>query len=200
MTIEWAMSELLRNPDALAKATEEQDRVIGRERLVTEGDIPNLPYTEAIVKETMRLHPVTPLLAPRMSREDASLGSYDIPTGTFVFVNVWAIGRDPDVWGDDADEFRPERFVGSSVDVKGQDFELLPFGSGRRMCPGIGIGLKMVQVVLANLVHGFAWRLPDGMAKEELSMEETFGLTMPRMVPLQAIPEPRLPGHLYAGP
>ena len=200
MTIEWAMSELLRNPDALAKATEELDRVIGRERLVTEGDIPNLPYTEAIVKETMRLHPVTPLLAPRMSREDASLGSYDIPTGTFVFVNVWAIGRDPAVWGDDADEFRPERFVGSSVDVKGQDFELLPFGSGRRMCPGIGIGLKMVQVVLANLVHGFAWRLPDGMAKEELSMEETFGLTMPRMVPLQAIPEPRLPGHLYAGP
>ena len=109
------MSELLRGrPDALVKATEELDRVIGRERLVTEGDIPNLPYTEAIVKETMRLHPVTPLLAPRMSREDASLGSYDIPTGTLVFVNVWAIGRDPAVWGDDADEFWPERFVGSS--------------------------------------------------------------------------------------
>ena len=201
MTIEWAMSELLRGrPDALVKATEELDRVIGRERLVTEGDIPNLQYIEAIVKETTRLHPVTPLLSPRISREDASVDSYDIPAGTLVFANVWAIGRDPAVWGDDADEFRPERFVGSSVDVKGQDFELLPFGSGRRMCPGIGIGLKMVQVVLANLVHGFAWRLPDGMAKEELSMEETFGLTMPRMVPLQAIPEPRLPGHLYAGP
>ncbi|PUZ41007.1 hypothetical protein GQ55_9G468600 [Panicum hallii var. hallii] len=200
VTIEWAMSELLRNPDTLTKATEELDRVIGRERLVTEGDIPNLPYMEAIVKETMRLHPVTPLLAPRMSREDASMGSYDIPTGTLVFVNVWAIGRDPAVWGHDADEFRPERFVGSSLDVKGQDFELLPFGSGRRMCPGIGLGLKMVQVVLANLVHGFAWRLPDGMAKEELSMEEKFGLSMPRMVPLEAVPEPRLPGHLYAGP
>ena len=191
------MSELLRNPDALAKATEELDRVIGRERLVTEGDIPNLPYMEAIVKETLRLHPVSPLLSPRMSREDASMGSYDIPTGTIVFVNVWAIGRDPAVWGDDADEFRLERFVGSSLDMKGQDFELLPFGSGRRMCPGIGLGLKMLQLVLANLVHGFAWRLPDGMAKEELSMEEKFGISVSRMDQLKAIPEPRLPEHLY---
>ncbi|CAL4922771.1 unnamed protein product [Urochloa decumbens] len=200
VTIEWAMSELLRNPDALTKAAEELDRVIGRERLVTEQDIPNLPYMEAVVKEAMRLHPVTPLLAPRMSREDASTGDYDVPSGTLVFVNVWAIGRDPVVWGDAADEFRPERFVGSSLDVKGQDFELLPFGSGRRMCPGIGLGLKMVQLVLANLLHAFAWRLPDGMVKEELSMEEKFGLSMPRMVPLEAVAEPRLPAHLYAGP
>ncbi|XP_066387914.1 trimethyltridecatetraene synthase-like [Miscanthus floridulus] len=200
VTIEWAMSELLRKPDVLTKATEELDRVIGRERLVTEGDITKLPYMQAIVKETMRLHPVTPLLAPRLSREDASVDGYDIPTGTLVFVNVWAIGRDPAVWGDASDEFRPERFVGSSLDVKGQDFELLPFGSGRRMCPGIGLGLKMVQVILANLVHGFAWRLPDGMAKEELSMEEKFGLSMPRLIPLQAVAEPRLPAHLYARP
>ncbi|CAN6325155.1 unnamed protein product [Urochloa humidicola] len=201
VTVEWAMSELLRNPDALTKAAEELDRVIGRERLVTEQDIPDLPYMEAVVKETMRLHPVTPLLAPRMSREDASMGDYDVPSGTLVFVNVWAIGRDPAVWGDAANEFRPERFVGSSLNVKGQDFELLPFGSGRRMCPGIGLGLKMVQLVLANLVHGFAWRLPDGMAKEELSMEEKYGLSMPRMVPLKAVAEPRLPAHLYySGP
>jgi len=195
------MSELLRGrPDALVKATEELDRVVGRERLVTEGDIPNLPYIEAIVKETTRLHPVTPLLSPRISREDASVDSYDIRAGTLVFVNVWAIGRDPAVWGDDADEFRPERFVGSSLDMKGQDFELLPFGSGRRMCPGMGLGLKMMQLILANLLHGFAWRLPDGMAKEDLSMEERYGLSMPRVVPLQAVAEPRLPAHLYAGP
>ena len=200
VTIEWAMSELLRKPDVLTKATEELDRVIGHERLVKEEDITNLPYMQAIVRETMRLHPVTPLLAPRLSREDASVDGYDIPTGTLVFVNVWAIGRDPAVWGDAPDEFRPERFAGSSVDVKGQDFELLPFGSGRRMCPGIGLGLKMVQVILANLVHGFAWRLPDGMAKEELSMEEKFGLSMPRLIPLQAVAEPRLPAHLYARP
>ncbi|KAF8728747.1 hypothetical protein HU200_018025 [Digitaria exilis] len=190
VTIEWAMSELLRNPAALTKATEELDRVIGRERLVTEGGIPSLPYLEAIVKETM--HAPTP--------SDVSMDGYDVPTGTLVFVNVWAIGRDPAVWGHAAEEFRPERFVGSSLDVKGQDFELLPFGSGRRICPGIGLGLKMVQVILANLVHGFSWKLPDGLANEKLSMEEKFGLSVQRMVPLEAVAEPRLPAHVYAGP
>jgi cytochrome P450 len=202
VTVEWAMSELLRNPDALAKATKELDRVVGRERLVvTEGDIPSLPYMEAVVKETMRLHPVSPLLTPRLSREDVvSVGGHDIPEGTLVFVNVWAIARDPAVWGRTAGEFRPERFVGSGVDVKGHDLELLPFGSGRRMCPGVSLGLRMVQVVLANLVHGYAWKLPDGVSREELSMEETFGLYMPRKVRLDAVAEPRLPAHLYAGP
>ncbi|XP_066392960.1 trimethyltridecatetraene synthase-like isoform X1 [Miscanthus floridulus] len=200
VTIEWAMSELLRNPDALATATEELDRVIGRERLVTEGDIASLPYMEAVVKETMRLHPVSPMLAPRLSREDVSVSGHDIPAGTLVFVNVWAIARDPAVWGQAAGEFRPERFVGSGVDVKGHDLELLPFGSGRRMCPGVSLGLRMVQVILANLVQGYAWKLPDGVSREELSMEETFGLSTPRMVRLDAVAEPRLPAHLYAGP
>nr|CAB3500747.1 unnamed protein product [Digitaria exilis] len=162
VTVEWAMSELLRNPEVLAKANEEMDRVISRERLVEEEDITRLPYLEAVVKETMRLHPVGPLLTPRLCREDVSLGGYDIPAGTRVLINVWTISRDPAVW-DAPMEFRPERFVGGGsgggVDVKGQDFELLPFGSGRRMCPGMSLGLKMVQVVLANLVHAFAWRL-----------------------------------------
>ncbi|CAL4931118.1 unnamed protein product [Urochloa decumbens] len=198
VTVEWAISELLRNPKVLAKAIEELERVIGRDRLVGEEDIPNLPYMEAIVKETMRLHPVAPLLTPRVSREDASVGRYDIPAGTRVLVNVWAIGRDPAVW-EAPMEFRPERFIGGdSVDVKGQDFKLLPFGSGRRMCPGIGLGLKMVHMILANLLHAFAWRLPDGVTAEELSMEETFSLTVPRRVPLQAVAEPNLPAHLYA--
>ena len=108
VTVEWAMSELLRNPDALASATEELDRVVGRERLVvTEGDIPSLPYMEAVVKETMRLHPVSPMLAPRLSREDVSVGGHDVPAGTLVFVNVWAIARDPAMWGRTAGEFRP---------------------------------------------------------------------------------------------
>ncbi|KAL6839552.1 hypothetical protein ACP4OV_030822 [Aristida adscensionis] len=200
VTSEWAMSELLRNPEVLAKATEELDAVVGHDRLVTEGDIPNLPYIEAIVKETMRLHPVAPLLGPRLSREEASIDGYDIPIGTRVFVNVWAIGRDPAVWGDDASVFQPGRFVGRTVDVKGHDFELLPFGSGRRMCPGIGLGLKLVQVILANLLHGFAWSLPDGVRKEELNMEEKYGLSMPRLVPLEAVAEPRLPAVLYTGP
>ncbi|KAG2540584.1 hypothetical protein PVAP13_9NG574828 [Panicum virgatum] len=187
VTVEWAMSELLRNPGVLAKATGELDAVVGHGHLVTEQDIPKLPYLEAVVKETFRLHPVSPLLVPRLAREDASTGTYDVPAGTLVFVNAWAIGRDPALWGPTAAEFRPERFVRSSADVKGQDLELLPFGSGRRMCPGYTLGLRMVQVTLANLLHAFAWRLPDGVAAEELSMEEKFGLSMPRKVPLEAV-------------
>jgi cytochrome P450 len=132
------------------------------------------------------------------------VAGYDVPPGTRVLVNVWAIGRDPAVWGHDAGEFRPERFLAGSkqskVDVKGQDLELLPFGAGRRMCPAHGLGLRMVQLVLANLVHGYAWRLPGGMAPEELSMQEKFGITVSRRHQLQAIPEPRLPDHIYFGP
>nr|CAB3470156.1 unnamed protein product [Digitaria exilis] len=198
-TIEWAMTELLKKPEVLTKATEELDRVVGRNRLVAEGDIPNLPYLEAIVKETMRTHPVAPLLTPRQSREDTSVGGYDIPAGTRVLINVMAICLDPSVW-DKPMEFRPERFLGSSVDVRGQDLELLPFGSGRRMCPGHTLGLKMVHVTLANLLHGFHWRLPDGVAAEELSMEENFRMNVLRKVPLEAAAEPKLPAHLYVGP
>jgi len=197
VTVEWAISELLKKPEVIAKATEELDRVIGRGRWVTEKDIPQLPYVDAIVKETMRLHPVAPLLVPRLAREDATFAGYDIPAGTRVLVSVWSIGRDPALW-DSPEEFMPERFLGSKLDVKGQDYELLPFGSGRRMCPGYSLGLKVIQVSLANLLHGFTWSLPNGMTKEELSMEEIFGLSTPRKFPLEAVVEPKLPAHLYA--
>uniref|UniRef100_R7W4G5 Flavonoid 3',5'-hydroxylase 1 n=1 Tax=Aegilops tauschii TaxID=37682 RepID=R7W4G5_AEGTA len=193
VTVEWALSELLKKPEVLAKATEELDRVVGRGRWVTEKDMPSLPYVDAIVKETMRLHPVAPMLVPRLSREDTSINGYDIPAGTRVLVMVWSIGRDPELW-EAPEEFMPERFLGSRLDVKGQDYELLPFGSGRRMCPGYSLGLKVIQVSLANLLHGFTWRLPDGV---ELSMEEIFGLSTPRKFPLEAVMEPKLPAHLY---
>jgi len=195
--VEWAISELLKKPEVIAKATEELDRVIGRGRWVTEKDMPSLPYVDAIVKETMRLHPVAPLLVPRLAREDTTVAGYDIPTGTRVLVSVWSIGRDPALW-DAPEEFMPERFLGSKLDVKGQDYELLPFGSGRRMCPGYSLGLKVIQVSLANLLHGFTWSLPGGMTKEELSMEEIFGLSTPRKFPLEAVVEPKLPAHLYS--
>jgi cytochrome P450 len=194
VTVEWALSELLKKPEVFARATQELDRVIGRGRWVTEKDMPSLPYIDAIVKETMRLHPVAPMLVPRLSREDTSIGGYDIPAGTRVLVSVWSIGRDPELW-EAPEEFMPERFIGSRLDVKGQDYELLPFGSGRRMCPGYSLGLKVIQVSLANLLHGFEWRLPDGV---ELSMEEIFGLSTPRKFPLEAVVEPKLPAHLYA--
>ncbi|KAK1619572.1 hypothetical protein QYE76_025089 [Lolium multiflorum] len=196
MTVEWAMSEILKKPEVFAKVTEELDRVVGRYRWVTEEDILSLPYVDAIVKETMRLHPVAPMLAPRLSRKDVSVDGYDIPVGTRVLVCVWSIARDPVLW-DSPEEFMPERFLGSKIDVKGQDFELLPFGSGRRMCPGYNLGLKVIQVSLANLLHGFAWRLPDGMATEELSMEEIFGLSTPRKFPVEAVVDPKLAAHLY---
>ncbi|CAM0871809.1 unnamed protein product [Alopecurus aequalis] len=197
VTVEWALSELLKNPEVFAKATEELDHIIGRGRWVTEKDIPSLPYIESIVKETMRLHPVAPMLVPRLSREDASIDGYDIPAGTRVLVSVWSIGRDPMLWNA-PEEFKPERFLDNRLDVKGQNYELLPFGSGRRMCPGYSLGLKVIQVSIANLLHGFEWGLPDGVTKEELSMEEIFGLSTPRKFPLEAVVKPKLPDHLYA--
>ncbi|VAH13183.1 unnamed protein product [Triticum turgidum subsp. durum] len=198
VTVEWAISELLKKPEIFGKATEELDRVVGRCRWVTEDDIPSLPYVDAIMKEAMRMHPVVPLLVPRLSREDTTVGGYDIPAGTRVHISVWSIGRDPALW-DAPEHFMPERFLDSKLDVNGQDYELLPFGSGRRMCPGYSLGLKVIQMSLANLLHGFTWRLPDGVAAEQLSMEEIFGLSTPRKFPLETIMEPKLPGHLYDG-
>lgn len=196
VTVEWAISELLKKPDIFKKATEELDRVIGKDRWVDEKDIVNLPFIDAIAKETMRLHPVAPMLVPRMAREDCQVAGYDILKGTRALVNVWTIGRDPSLW-DKPEEFCPERFIGKTIDVKGHDFELLPFGAGRRMCPGYSLGLKVIQSSLANLLHGFTWKLPGEMKVEELSMEEIFGLSTPKKIPLITVVEPRLPTHLY---
>lgn len=196
VTVEWAISELLKKPEIFNKATEELDRVIGQNRWVQEKDIPSLPYIESIVKETMRLHPVAPMLVPRLSRKDCKVAGYDIQKGTRVLVNVWTIGRDPELW-EKPNEFCPERFIGKDIDVKGHDFELLPFGAGRRMCPGYSLGLKVIQASLANLLHGFKWRLADDMTPENLNMEEIFGLSTPRKFPLAAVLEPRLPLNLY---
>ncbi|CAN6203077.1 unnamed protein product [Urochloa humidicola] len=173
VTIEWAMSELLRRPNAMAAAAAELDRVVGRGRWVTERDLPGLPYIDAVVKETMRLHPVGPLLVPHHAREDTVVAGYDVPAGARVLVNVWAIARDPASWPDEPAAFRPERFLSggggggaaaaAGVDVRGAHFELLPFGAGRRMCPAVDLAMKIVAAGVANLVQGFAWRLPEGM-------------------------------------
>ncbi|KAL7180495.1 hypothetical protein ACSBR1_043656 [Camellia fascicularis] len=197
VTVEWAISELLNKPEIFKKATEELDRVIGRDRWVEEKDIANLPYIEAIVKETMRMHPVAPMLVPRQCREDCKVAGYDIAEGTRILVNVWTIGRDPELW-DAPNEFCPDRFIGKAIDVKGHDFELLPFGAGRRMCPGYSLGLKVIQASLANLLHGFTWDLPRNVNREDLNMEEIFGLSTPKKFPLVAVVQPRLPLHLYA--
>lgn len=197
MTVEWAISELLKRPELFDKAIEELDRVIGKDRWVQEKDIKNLPYIESIVKETMRMHPVAPMLVPRCTREDCKVAGYDVPAGTRVLVSVWTIGRDPGLW-ENPNEFIPDRFIGKNIDVRGHDFELLPFGSGRRMCPGYSLGLKVIQATLANLLHGFKWSLPGKMKPEDLNMEEIFGLSTPKKFPLEAIAEPRLSLHLYS--
>ncbi|KAF5481709.1 hypothetical protein F2P56_002341 [Juglans regia] len=195
-SVEWAMSELLKQPHLMKKATEELDSVIGKDRWVEEKDIPQLPYINAIMKETMRKHPVAVLLAPHLALEDCEVAGYDIRKGTTVFINTWSIGRDPSVWNA-PEEFCPERFLGTNIDVKGQNFELLPFGSGRRMCPGYSLGLKMISSSLANILHGFEWKLEDDVKPEDFSMEEIYGLATPRKFPLVAVVKPRLPCHLY---
>ncbi|CAO2193149.1 unnamed protein product [Urochloa humidicola] len=202
VTMEWAMAELLRRPASMTAAVEELDRVVGRERWVAESDLPGLPYIDAVLKETMRLHPVGPLLIPHRAREDTEVaGGYDVPAGARVLVNAWAVGRDPASWPDAPGEFRPERFLpggaAEGVDARGAHFQLVPFGSGRRMCPAYSLAMKEMAAALANLVHGFSWRLPDGVKPEDVSMEESFGLSMCLKEPLVAVAEPRLPPHLY---
>ncbi|XP_030539388.1 trimethyltridecatetraene synthase-like [Rhodamnia argentea] len=196
VSVEWIMCELLKNPRILDKATRELDNVIGRERWVQEADVASLPYLDAVIKETMRLHPVGAFIGHHFASQDCRVNGYDVPKDTIVLVSKWSIGRDPKLW-DDPENFIPERFIGKAIDVKGQSFELLPFGSGRRMCPAYNLGLRMIQTSLANLVHGFTWKLPEGMTREDLSMEEVLGLSTPKKIPLIAVAEPRLPLHLY---
>lgn len=194
-TVEWALAELLKHPEQLKKAQDELDTVVGRQRLVDESDIPSLPYLRAIVKETFRLHPVTPLLIPRESSEACELGGFHIPSGSQIFVNIWAIGRDPEYW-DKPTEFNPDRFLGSPIDPLGQHFELVPFGSGRRKCPGIGLGLVFVEYFLAFLIQGCEWSLPDGQAAGDMDMADGIGIVNHKNVPLEACASPRLPQHV----
>ncbi|CAA7050736.1 unnamed protein product [Microthlaspi erraticum] len=186
-TVEWAMSELLRNPKTLAKAQAEIDRVIGQKGVVEESDILELPYLAAVVKETFRLHPAAPLLVPRKAEADVEVLGYLVPKDTQVLVNVWAIGRDPSVW-ENPMKFEPERFMGKDIDVKGRDYELTPFGAGRRICPGLPLAVKIVPLMLASLLYSFDWKLPNDVVSEELDMDETFGLTLHKTKPLHAVP------------
>ncbi|XP_072978874.1 flavonoid 3'-monooxygenase CYP75B137 [Typha angustifolia] len=199
-TVEWGLAELIRHPDLLKKAQLELDSVVGRDRLVSESDLPNLPFMQAIIKETFRLHPSTPLSLPRTATESCEITGYYIPKGATLLVNVWAIARDPTSWPDPL-EFRPARFFSGGpqerMDVKGNDFELIPFGAGRRICAGMSLGFKMVQFMTATLVHAFDWALPKGQSPENLDMEEAYGLTLQRAVPLKVHAMPRLAREAY---
>lgn len=191
----WALSLLLNKPQVLKTAREELDLRVGRERQVEERDMKNLAYLNAIVKETLRLYPAGPLTAPHESTEDCLVGGYHIPAGTRLLANLWKIHRDPSIWSD-PDEFRPERFLTThkDVDVKGQHFELIPFGSGRRICPGLSFGLQFMQFTLASLIQGFEFAT---MSDEPVDMTESIGLTNLKATPLEVLVAPRLSSDLY---
>ncbi|KAG2716511.1 hypothetical protein I3760_03G129700 [Carya illinoinensis] len=189
--IEWALSELLRHPRVMKKLQKEMENVVGLKRMVEEADLDRLEYLDMVVKETLRLHPVAPLLLPHEARQDCTVNGFHIPGKSRVMINVWAIGRDPSVWSE-AEKFFPERFVGSNIDLRGRDFQLIPFGAGRRGCPGMQMGLIVVRLVIAQLVHCFDWVLANNIQPTELDMTEVFGLTVPRAEHLLAIPRYRL--------
>ncbi|EXC34117.1 (S)-N-methylcoclaurine 3'-hydroxylase isozyme 2 [Morus notabilis] len=186
-TIEWIMVELIRSPRCMKIVQEELAREISQ-GMVTESDLPKFPYLQACFKETLRLHPPAPLLIPRRALESCQVMNYTIPKDSKVQVNVWAIGRDPEYWKDPL-VFKPERFLDSSLEFKGNDFEYLPFGSGRRMCPGMPMASKQVPLVLASLLHFFDWSLPYEQNPENLSMRAKYGLTLVKEEPLILIPK-----------
>lgn len=190
-SIDWIFSELLRHPKVIKKLQKELEQVVGMNRMVNESDLEKLEYLDMVIKEGFRLHPIAPLLIPHESIEDCTIDGFDIPKGSRLLVNTWAIGRDPKVWPE-PEKFMPERFIDSNIDLRGHNFQLLPFGSGRRSCPGLQLGLTTVRLVLAQLVHCFDWKLPNGMMPNDLDMTEKFGLVMTRAQHLMAIPTYRL--------
>ncbi|KAF5792899.1 putative cytochrome P450 [Helianthus annuus] len=187
--LEWTFTELLKHPKALKKAQDEVRMVLKGKKEISQEDIDNLKYLKAVLKETLRLHPPIPTLVPRVASHDVKVLGFDITKGTRVIVNAWAIARDPKVW-DDANEFRPERFLDCNIDFKGRDFDLIPFGAGRRGCPGIAFAMATNENLLANLLHKFNWELPNGGKVDDLDMSEQPGLTIRKKVPLFVVATP----------
>lgn len=188
-TTVWAMTALLKNPRVLKKVQEEIRTLGGKKEFLEEDDIEKFPYFNAVKKEVMRLYPAAPLLVARETNEACRIGGYEIPARTIGYVNAWAIHRDPESWKD-PEEFLPERFLDSSVDFYGQDFELIPFGAGRRICPGIPMAVASVNLILANLLNSFDWELPAGVTKEDIDTEKLPGLTQHKKNPLYILPKP----------
>ncbi|XP_065862594.1 premnaspirodiene oxygenase-like [Euphorbia lathyris] len=191
-TLGWAMSELMKNPRALEKAQEEVRRIFGTQANVDESRLDELKYLKLVIKEALRLHPPLPLLLPRECREKCSIYGYEIPVKSKVIVNAWAMGRDPKYWNE-AEKFNPERFIDSSIDYRGTNLEYIPFGAGRRNCPGLTYGIINVEFPLAQLLFHFDWKLPTGMKPENLDMLEIFGAVVKRKNDLHLIPIPYKP-------
>ncbi|KAM7495634.1 hypothetical protein LguiB_030243 [Lonicera macranthoides] len=188
-SVEWAMSEMIKNPEIMERAQAEVRKVFDGKRNVDETALHELKYIQCVIKETLRLHPSAPLSVPRQNSDQCVINGYEIPARSKVIVNAWAIGRDPRYWPQ-AELFKPERFFDSSIDYKGTNFEYIPFGAGRRVCPGISFGIANIELPLAQLLYHFDWKVPDGLKQEELDMTEEFGLTVRRKNELYLIPAP----------
>ncbi|XP_075496960.1 strychnine-11-hydroxylase-like [Primulina tabacum] len=189
-TIEWTMTELVRNPKVKERVQQEVRTIFKGKDKIEENDLQKLTYLKLVVKESLRLHPPAPLLVPRETIENCTIAQkYEIPAKTRVMINASAIGTDPMYWKN-PEQFCPERFLDSDIDFRGQHFELLPFGSGRRGCPGINFALSLVELALVNLLFFFNWELPEGMLPEDIDMEESLGITMHKKISLCLIASP----------
>jgi cytochrome P450 len=183
-TLEWLMAELIKNPNIMKKTQEEVRRVVGKKPKIDENDINQMDYLKRVLKETLRV----PLLVPRETSTNVKFEGYDIPQKTRVFVNSWAIQRDPIVW-ERPEEFLPDRFKDNPIDFKGQDFDFIPFGGGRRGCPGLAFGITSVEYVIANILYWFDWKRPgENVRGEDLDLSEVNGLTVTLKTPLHLVP------------
>ncbi|MBA0848911.1 hypothetical protein Goshw_008628, partial [Gossypium schwendimanii] len=188
-TVEWAMSEMMKNPKILEKAQAEVRQVYDRIGDVNESDLHELKYLKLVIKETLRLHPPVPMLLQRENTERCEINGYEIPAKTKVIVNAWAIGRDSNYWNE-AKRFNPERVINCSVDYRGANFEFILFGAGRRMCPGMSYGMAVVELSLTQVLYHFDWKLPNGMKTKDLDMTDAFYVTVRRKRYLYLIPTP----------
>ncbi|XP_026440631.1 cytochrome P450 76A2-like [Papaver somniferum] len=186
-SVEWVMTEVVRYPEVMRKAKDELAQVVGYNRKIEESDIESLPYLGAVIKETLRLHPAAPLLIPRTTVEEMEFIGYTIPQDTAVLVNVWGIARDAALW-DDPFSFNPERFLGNTTDYRGQHFQYLPFGCGRRMCPGLPMAHQILHIVVGSLLQSFDWTLEDGVTPESIDMNGKFQASLQKSIPLRIIP------------
>lgn len=185
-TMEWALSLLLNNPQVLHKAQMEIDTVIGNDRYIDESDLVRLPYLHCIINETLRMYPVAPILPPRESSADTIVGGYHVPKNTWLTLNIWAIQNDPNIWPDPR-KFRPERF--ENVEGERMDYQFIPFGSGRRACPGEGLAMRIIGLTLGSLIQCFEW---ERMGEEQEDMQESVGVTMWKSKALCAKCRPRM--------
>ncbi|XP_006294021.2 indoleacetaldoxime dehydratase [Capsella rubella] len=187
--LEWTMTELIRKPECLKKLQDEiRSTMMPNTSYIKEKEVENMRYLKAVIKEALRLHPSLPLILPRLLSEDVKVKGYNIAAGTEVIINAWAIQRDTAVWGPDAEEFKPERHLESALDYHGKDLNYIPFGSGRRICPGIGLALGLAEVTVANLVGRFDWKVEAGPNGDDSDLAEAIGIDVCRKFPLIAFP------------